>query len=276
MPKLPIGDVFAEIIYFLSDALRELFDLIRLVVMSVVEGIEAALDFVPFWGVAILIAVLAYFLSGKGLALFSFAGVFLIANMGLWDQTISTLAIIITSTMISLLVGIPVGILSAKFEPANKVIRPVLDFMQTMPAFVYLIPAVFFFRLGVVPASIATIIFSMPPAIRLTNLGIRQVPEELIEAGHAFGANWHQMLFKIQLPQAMPTIMAGINQCIMLSLSMVVISSMIGGAGLGSVVLSGLSNLDIGKGFEGGLAVVIIAIILDRLTQGKSRKKDEA
>ncbi|MFA6736799.1 MAG: proline/glycine betaine ABC transporter permease [Saccharofermentanales bacterium] len=276
MPKLPIGDVFAEIIYFLSDALRELFDLIRLVVMSVVEGIEAALDFVPFWGVAILIAVLAYFLSGKGLALFSFAGVFLIANMGLWDQTISTLAIIITSTMISLLVGIPVGILSAKFEPANKVIRPVLDFMQTMPAFVYLIPAVFFFRLGVVPASIATIIFSMPPAIRLTNLGIRQVPEELIEAGHSFGANWHQMLFKIQLPQAMPTIMAGINQCIMLSLSMVVISSMIGGAGLGSVVLSGLSNLDIGKGFEGGLAVVIIAIILDRLTQGKSRKKDEA
>lgn len=276
MPKLPIGDVFAEIIYFLSDALRELFDLIRLVVMSVVEGIEAALDFVPFWGVAILIAVLAYFLSGKGLALFSFAGVFLIANMGLWDQTISTLAIIITSTMISLLVGIPVGILSAKIEPANKVIRPVLDFMQTMPAFVYLIPAVFFFRLGVVPASIATIIFSMPPAIRLTNLGIRQVPEELIEAGHAFGANWHQMLFKIQLPQAMPTIMAGINQCIMLSLSMVVISSMIGGAGLGSVVLSGLSNLDIGKGFEGGLAVVIIAIILDRLTQGKSRKKDEA
>ncbi|NCU27323.1 hypothetical protein EOM86_11495, partial [Candidatus Nomurabacteria bacterium] len=146
MPKLPIGDVFAEIIYFLSDALRELFDLIRLVVMSVVEGIEAALDFVPFWGVAILIAVLAYFLSGKGLALFSFAGVFLIANMGLWDQTISTLAIIITSTMISLLVGIPVGILSAKFEPANKVIRPVLDFMQTMPAFVYLIPAVFFFN----------------------------------------------------------------------------------------------------------------------------------
>ncbi|MDD3333869.1 MAG: proline/glycine betaine ABC transporter permease [Proteiniphilum sp.] len=276
MPKLPIGDVFAEIIYFLSDALRELFDLIRLVVMSVIEGVESALDFVPFWGVAILIAVLAYFLSGKGLALFSFAGVFLIANMGLWDQTISTLAIIITSTMISLLVGIPVGILSAKFEPANKVIRPVLDFMQTMPAFVYLIPAVFFFRLGVVPASIATIIFSMPPAIRLTNLGIRQVPEELIEAGHAFGANWHQMLFKIQLPQAMPTIMAGINQCIMLSLSMVVISSMIGGAGLGSVVLSGLSNLDIGKGFEGGLAVVIIAIILDRLTQGKSRKKDEA
>ena len=172
--------------------------------------------------------------------------------------------------------GIPVGILSAKFEPANKVIRPVLDFMQTMPAFVYLIPAVFFFRLGVVPASIATIIFSMPPAIRLTNLGIRQVPEELIEAVHSFGANWHQMLFKIQLPQAMPTIMAGINQCIMLSLSMVGISSMIGGAGCGSVGLSGLSNLDIGKGFEGGLAVVIIAIILDSLTQGKSRKKDEA
>ncbi len=273
MYRLPIGDVFSEIVDFLSTTLRSQFDFIRTLVNSVIDSISWVLSIVPFWGIAIIIAVLAFFLSGKGMALFSFAGIFLIASMNLWPQTVSTLSLIITSTLISLLIGIPVGILSAKFETTNKIIRPILDFMQTMPAFVYLIPAVFFFRIGVVPASVATVIFSMPPAIRLTNLGIRQVPEDLIEAGHAFGSNWHQMLFKIQLPQAMPTIMAGVNQCIMLALSMVVISSMIGGGGLGSVVLTGISSLDVGKGFEGGLAVVIIAIILDRLTQGKEKKK---
>jgi glycine betaine/proline transport system permease protein len=144
--------------------------------------------------------------------------------------------------------------------------------MQTLPAFVYLIPAAIFFRIGVVPAVIATIIFAMPPAIRLTNLGIRQVPVELIEAGEAFGSSSMQLLFKVQLPQAMPTIMAGVNQCIMLALSMVVITSLIGGGGLGSVVMTGVSRMDVGQSFEGGLAVVIIAIILDRLTQGQEKK----
>lgn len=272
MPRLPIGDIFAEIIDFLSTNFRELFDLIRTIVMNIIDGIEWTISLVPFWGIAIIIAIIAYFASGKGIAIFSFVGIFVIANMNLWPETVATLSLVITSTMISLLIGIPLGIISAKFETTNRIIRPILDFMQTMPAFVYLIPAVFFFRIGVVPAAVATIIFSMPPAIRLTNLGIRQVPEDLIEAGHAFGSNWHQMLFKIQLPQAMPTILAGVNQCIMLALSMVVIASMIGGGGLGSVVLSGISNLDVGKGFEGGLAVVIIAIILDRLTQGKSKR----
>ena len=144
--------------------------------------------------------------------------------------------------------------------------------MQTMPAFVYLIPAMIF-RMGAVPAVISTVIFAMPPTIRLTNLAIRQVPKELVEAGEAFGSNWLQMLLKVELPQALPTIMAGVNQCIMLSLSMVVIASMIGAGGLGSVVLNGLSNLDVGLGFEGGIAVVIIAIILDRLTKGLARKE---
>ena len=165
------------------------------------------------------------------------------------------------------------GFLLQSFDVLDKIIRPILDFMQTMPAFVYLIPSVLFFRIGAVPAVISTIIFAMPPAIRLTNLGIRQVPEELVEAGQSFGSKWYQMLFKIQLPLAMPTILTGVNQCIMLSLSMVVIASMIGAGGLGSVVLTGVSTLKVGMSFEGGLAVVVIAIILDRLTQGKSRKK---
>jgi len=178
------------------------------------------------------------------------------------------LALIVTATAIALAFGVPLGILSAKIKPVNTVLRPILDLMQTMPAFVYLIPAVLFFRIGAVPAVISTIIFSMPPVIRLTDLGIRQVPAELIEAGSL----WHQMLFKIQLPLAMPTIMAGINQCIMLSLSMVVIASMIGAGGLGSVVLTGVQGLRVGMAFEGGLAVVVIAIILDRLTQGKTSK----
>jgi glycine betaine/proline transport system permease protein len=273
MFRIPVGNVFADIIDWLSVTFRDFFDAVRTAVNSIVNAVEWLLELLPFWGFAIIIAIAAYFLSGKGMAVFSAIGILLIGSMDLWSETVSTLALIITATLISLLIGIPVGILSAKSTLMNRIMRPMLDFMQTMPAFVYLIPAVFFFRIGVVPAAIATVIFSMPPAIRLTNLGIRQVPEELIEAGQAFGSDWKQMLFKIQLPQAMPTIMAGINQCIMLSLSMVVIASMIGGGGLGDIVLTGITSLDVGKGFEGGLAVVIIAIILDRLTQGKGQKR---
>lgn len=195
--------------------------------------------------------------------------------MDLWTASIFTLSLIITATGIAIIIGLPLGILSSKFNPVSKVLRPILDLMQTMPAFVYLIPSVLFFRIGDVPAVISTIIFAMPPVIRLTDLGIRQVPKELNEAGEAFGSLWYQMLFKIQLPLAMPTIMAGINQCIMLSLSMVVISSMIGAGGLGSIVLTGVQSLKVGMAFEGGLAVVIIAIIIDRLTQGTQKNKRE-
>lgn len=273
MIRLPIGDIFSRIIDFVNTAFSTQFDWIKTAIEAIVTSLIWVLSLVPFWGIAIIVAVIAYFASGKGMALFSLGGIFLIAAMDLWPESVSTLSLIITSTIISLIIGIPIGIITAKIEITNKIIRPILDFMQTMPAFVYLIPAVFFFSIGAVPASIATVIFSMPPAIRLTNLGIRQVPEDLIEAGQAFGSDWKQMLFKIQIPQAMPTIMAGVNQCIMLSLSMVVIASMIGAGGLGSVVLTGISSLNVGMGFEGGLSVVIIAIILDRLTQGKSKPK---
>lgn len=272
MPRLPIGSIFADIVEFLRVSWSGFFSAIRDFIEVLVSGTEYLVSFLPFWLFAALIALVAYKRSGKGLAIFSLIGILFIETLDLWSATQSTLALIITATFIALIIGIPLGVLSAKFKPVDTVLRPILDLMQTMPAFVYLIPSVLFFRIGPVPAVISTIIFSMPPVIRLTNLGIRQVPTELIEAGEAFGSFWHQMLFKIQLPLAMPTIMAGINQCIMLSLSMVVIASMIGAGGLGSVVLTGVQSLRVGMAFEGGLAVVVIAIILDRLTQGKAKK----
>ena len=200
-------------------------------------------------------------------AILSLLGLNLVLFMGLWPPMISTLALVIAASLLALIIGIPIGIFSARRQHIWAITRPVLDLMQTMPAFVYLIPAVMFFGTGLVPSTIATLIFSMPPVVRLTYLGIRQVPVDLIEAGRAFGCSERQLLWKVQLPNALPTLMAGVNQTIMLALSMVVIASMIGGGGLGDVVLRGIQQLDVGLGFEGGLAVVILAVILDRLTQ---------
>ena len=199
----------------------------------------------------------------------------MVENLGLWSQTMETLSLVLTATLISLIIGLPLGILMAKSNIADKILRPVLDFMQTMPAFVYLIPAVYFFDLGSVPGVFATIIFAMPPVVRLTNLGVRGVPRDVVEAAKSFGATPSQLLFKVQIPLAIPTVMAGLNQTIMLSLSMVVISAMIGAEGLGKIVLKGITQMKIGQGFEGGLAVVIVAMILDRITQcfGNMNKK---
>jgi glycine betaine/proline transport system permease protein len=217
----------------------------------------------------LLITVLVWFVTRRDtkLAAVTALGLLLIWNLNLWDLSMLTLALVITSTILALAIAIPLGIAAARSETLNAALRPVLDFMQTMPSFVYLIPAVIFFGLGSVPAIIATVIFAMPPALRLTNLGIRQVPGELIEVADAFGTTPRQKLFKVQLPVALPTIMAGVNQCIMLALSMTVIASMIGAGGLGYQVLVGIQRVDIGMGFEAGLAIVIIAVILDRITQ---------
>jgi glycine betaine/proline transport system permease protein len=272
MPRIMVGQAFEALIDYLRISWKVFFSGIRELMQGFIDGVETIISFFPFWAIAIIIAIIAYKRSSKGIAVFCLIGILFVESMELWPQTVSTLALIFTATFIALIIGIPLGILSAKFDTLNKVLRPILDLMQTMPAFVYLIPSVLFFSIGQVPAVISTIIFAMPPAIRLTDLGIRQVPSELIEAGESFGSLWHQMLFKIQLPLAMPTIMAGVNQCIMLALSMVVIASMIGAGGLGSVVLTGVQSLKVGMAFEGGLAVVVIAIILDRLTQGKARK----
>ncbi|HOO95206.1 MAG TPA: proline/glycine betaine ABC transporter permease [Proteiniphilum sp.] len=241
---------------------------------------------IPFVLFLLLITFLAYYAKtgsklfkkeglkmGLGLASFVVVGFLLIYLMGYWEDAIHTTTLVLVATFIALILGIPLGILSARNRTADMVIRPILDFMQTMPAFVYLIPAIFFFSVGNTPGIIATVIFSLPPAVRLTSLGIRNVPSDVVEAGHAFGATENQILYKIQLPLAMPTILTGVNQVILLALSMVVIASMVGARGLGSIVYQGIQQNDIAKGFESGLGIVILAIILDRITQSIANKK---
>ena len=184
----------------------------------------------------------------------------------------ATLALIATAVLISVILGIPIGILSARSHRVDNIVRPVLDVMQTMPAFVYLIPALMFFGIGKVPGVLATVIFAVPPAVRLTNLGIRQVPKDLVEAAHTFGSTQNQLLFKVQLPIALPSIMAGINQTIMLSLSMVVLAAMIAAGGLGREVIMALGQVDVGRGFVAGTAIVLVAMVLDRITQSLAKK----
>ncbi len=273
LPKLPLGDWIERLEDWLSENWGPFFDFVKTVIGSMTDGIEAALLVFPSLVVMILIAALAYAAGKWKMALFAFLGLFLIDNLGLWEPSMQSLALVLTASILSILIGVPVGILCARSNSARNVVTPILDFMQTMPAFVYLLPAVSFFSLGVVPGVIASIIFAVPPTIRLTNLGIRMVPEELVEAADSFGSTPFQKLVKLQLPLAMPTIMAGINQTIMLSLSMVVIASMIGAQGVGALVYRAVTQVKVGSGFEAGIAIVILAILLDRLTQNAFKKK---
>jgi glycine betaine/proline transport system permease protein len=275
LPELPIGETVESGVYWLNDNFGFLMDIFSDIIDMLISGFKDALLFLPPFVFMIVAAALIYLISRKNtkLAIGSAVGLLLIDSMGLWTLSMETVALVLSSALVALIIGIPMGILAAKNETAFHVIKPVLDFMQTMPSFVYLIPAVIFFGLGNVPGLVATIVFAMPPAIRLTNLGIRQVPVELEEVATAFGTTSIQKLFKVELPVALPTIMAGVNQCIMLSLSMVVIAAMIGARGLGYQVLVGIQRVDIGQGFEAGLGIVIIAIILDRLTQNLTPKK---
>lgn len=270
--RIPLRDWIETFVDFLLDNFYPLFDGFSDAVFVVVDGLRAGLLAVPVLVVIAVIAVIAWRAAGPGVALFAAAGLLLAENMGLWKPTMETFGIVLTAELLVILIGFPLGIVAAKYDGVDRIVRPVLDFMQTMPAFVYLIPAVMFFGLGMVPGVMATVIFALPPLIRLTNLGIRQVPHELVEAAESFGSSSWQMLFKVQLPVAMPTVMAGLNQSIMLALSMVVIGAMIGAGGLGSEVLRGIQRLQIGVGFESGLAVVILAIILDRITQSLGTK----
>lgn len=223
----------------------------------------------------VIIAVIVWLLSNRKLGIMTFVGLLITFSIGVWDETMSTVALALSGTAITLLIGIPLGILAAQNDIAERFIRPALDFMQTLPSFVYLIPAVMFFGMGKVAALFATMIFAMPPAVRMTNLGIRGVSNEMVEAARAFGSMRRQTLFDVQLPLAMPTIMAGVNQSIMMALSMTVIASMIGAGGLGNVVLKSMQRLDIGMGVVGGLSIVILAIVLDRLTEDLSKKKQK-
>ncbi len=272
-----IGGWFASIINWLTVNASFFFDGISVVVEGLLNGFQSLLLAVPPIVLVLVFAALAWWIAGKWMGLFSVIGFLLIMQMGLWRQTMQTLSLVITSVIFALLIGIPVGIWASKNNTVERIVRPILDFMQTLPAFVYLIPAVLFFRLGPVPGVIATLIFSLPPAVRLTNLGIRQVPTEIKEAAVSFGATPKQILVKAELPVALPTILAGVNQTIMLSLSMVVIAGMIGAGGLGNEVLKGITQLRIDLGFESGLAIVILAIYLDRITQalGNSTQKQK-
>jgi len=267
MIEIPVGRFFEIIIQWMIDNWSGFFDAITATVDVTLSTFESILLFPHPLIMIVLFTALAWYISGRSIAIFTIVGLFLIEGMNLWPETMDTLALIFTAVLIALLIGIPVGIWASKSDLVEKLVRPVLDLMQTMPAFVYLIPAVLFFQLGKVPGVISTLVFATPPAVRLTNLGIRQVPEEVKEAALAFGSNPRQMLFKVELPVALPTILAGVNQTIMLALSMVVIASLIGAGGLGQPVLVGIQQLNIGLGFEGGIAIVILAIFLDRITQ---------
>jgi glycine betaine/proline transport system permease protein len=243
---------------------------------ELIKGLQGFLINMPPELLIIVFGLLAWWLVNKKTALFTIIGLMFIYNIGLWKVSMDTLALVIGAVALCMIIGIPLGILAAKNTTAHRIISPVLDFMQTLPAFVYLLPAIPFFGLGVVPAILTTIVFAMPPVIRLTDLGLKQVPEELVELGKSFGSTFLQMLFKIELPLARASILAGINQCIMLSLSMVVVAAMIGAKGLGGVVWTAIQQLKMGMGFEAGVAIVILAIILDRITQnlGKTTRRE--
>ncbi|MDY7091859.1 MAG: ABC transporter permease subunit [Acidobacteriota bacterium] len=264
---LDVGHIFELLITWLGENFEPLFDGITVFIEWTLAAMEGALMW-PHWAViVVLFSLLAWRIAGWKIGVLSVAGLLLILHMGLWVEAMETVALILASVVLALVLALPLGIWSSKSDVAEAVVRPLLDFMQTLPAFVYLIPAVLFFQLGKVPGVVATLIFSMPPAVRLTNLGIRQVPKEIKEAALSFGATPWQTLFKAELPVALPTILAGINQTIMLALSMVVIAGLIGAGGLGNEVVKGITQLDIGLGFESGIAIVILAILLDRVTQ---------
>lgn len=273
--RLDLGHWVDEAVQHLLDNHGGAFDDLGELVGGFSGAIEHLLMWPPAWLIIAAFAALGLWRIGSRFAVFTVLALTLIQLTGFWEQTVVTLGLTLSSTLISLLFGIPLGIWAAGSDRVAKVLRPLLDFMQTMPAFVYLIPAAMLFGLGRAPGIIATVIFAMPPVVRLTSLGIRQVDKELVEAGHAFGCTPWQLLCKVKLPNALPSIMAGVNQTLMMALSMVIIASMVGAGGLGNEVLSSIQRLDIGLGFESGMAVVLLAIILDRLTEsfGRSRTR---
>lgn len=275
MPKIPLGEWIETPVYWLADHADWFFGSINYGISWIINLIATVLTAIPAPLLILAIALLAWWLIGRKMALMIGLGLLLIWNLTYWQETIESFALVFTASIIAILMGVPLGIWCAKNDRAEQVIKPILDLMQTLPAFVYLIPAVFFFGTGSVPGVLASVIFAMPPTIRMTNLGIRQVPLDIVEAADAFGANSRQKLFDVQLPLAKSNIMAGVNQSIMLSLSMVVIGAMIGAKGLGATIYRSVTQIRIGEGFEAGIAVVILAIVLDRLTQAMGQSKQK-
>lgn len=270
--RIPIGDGVEKFIDFLALHLDALFDFIFVISSTLIKGLETGLLAIPWWLFILIIFLLGwYFTNLYGGLLFSLF-IFLIGTFDLWPETMTTISIVLISVVLSLVIGIPLGIGMAFSKIMSTIMRPILDAMQTMPSFVYLIPVIFFFPLGNVPAVIATIIYALPPVIRLTELGIRNVDEEVVESAQSFGSSTSQMLMKVQLPQALPTIMAGINQTTMMALAMAVVGSMVGAQGLGERVLYAINRIDISLGFEAGISIVFLAIIIDRISGGIAKR----
>jgi glycine betaine/proline transport system permease protein len=270
MLRIPLGDWVEMLIDWVITALGGFFDVVAAIFGGLYDGAEWIFTTPPFWAVILVLAAIAWIAKGWRLAVGTVVGLLVIGSVDQWENAMQTVALTLVAVLIAVIIAIPLGIWAARSQTVSTIVRPILDFLQTMPAFVYLIPAIFLFGVGVVPGIVATILFAVAPGVRLTELGIRGVDKEVIEAGNAFGEAPGRILRQIQLPLAMPTIMAGINQIILLALSMAVIASMVGAPGLGKDIIQALSRTDIALGFEAGLAVVIIAMILDRITSGFS------
>ncbi|BBE26863.1 glycine/betaine ABC transporter permease [Latilactobacillus curvatus] len=274
--KLPIANWMDHFVDWLTQ-FTGFFNGLTNFIGGIINAFQWVFDLIPIWLFIVIIAGVTYLANRDtkkwGLIIFEVLGLLLIWNLDFWRDMTQTLTLVLTSSLISLVIGVPLGIWMAKSDIAQAIFKPILDFMQTMPAFVYLIPAVAFFGIGMVPGVFASVIFAMPPTVRMTNLGIRQVPTELIEASDSYGSTEWQKLIKVQLPLAKSTLMAGVNQSMMLALSMVVIASMIGAMGLGTRVYFAVGRNDAGGGFAAGLAIVILAIIIDRLTQALNRQR---
>ena len=266
IPRIAIGDWVDAGIDWLKTNLSWLFDLLRTVMSFLVDNLTELLLLVPALVAIPLFALLALTLRSWKLAVGTLIGFLLVLSMEQWETMMQTMALVLVATVFAVLIAVPLGVLAAISSTVSAIVKPIMDFMQTMPAFVYLIPAVIFFSIGVVPGIFATIIFALPPGVRMTELGIRQVDSETVEAGEAFGATPWQILRGIQLPLAVPTIMAGVNQVIMLALSMAVVAGMVGADGLGKEVVQAISTQNLPLGVEAGLGVVILAVYLDRLT----------
>jgi glycine betaine/proline transport system permease protein len=283
---IPLADWIEVAIDWIAITFMGFFDAIALVLNSINGGILTFLELFPVFYANIGGAIVPFpLLAGLVLpplwwlgrsvwtGVFGLVAMWLVASFGLWEETLMTISLTLTSALIALVIGIPLGIWAGRSDRMETMTRPVLDFMQTLPVFVWLIPTVILFGLGAAPGAVATIIFAVPPAVRLTSLGIREVPHELVEAGEAFGCTSIQLLWKVQLPVARPSIMAGVNQTIMLALSMVVVAALIGAGGLGGEVLRGIQRMLVGKGFVAGISVVFVAIIFDRATRNIGRGK---
>jgi glycine betaine/proline transport system permease protein len=266
VPRIPVGDWIDSAFEWVTDTMGGFFDAVADGISSAVGGLTDLLQWPPALVTVAVLAGLAWLARDWKLALGSVLGLLFVVSMDQWDNAMQTLSLVLVATAIALLLGIPIGIAAARWDGVSHAVRPVMDLMQTMPAFVWLVPVVTLFSIGVPAGLVATVIFALPPGVRLTELGIRQVDAEVVEAGHAFGGTPRQILRGIQMPLAMPTVMAGVNQVIMLALSMAVIAGLVGGGGLGSAVVTSISRLDIGLGFEAGLSVVVLAIYLDRIT----------